>query len=55
MIIRLTAMLVGALVGAQRERTGRSAGLRTRMQMTLGMALFVIVPAEIGMSLEDLS
>jgi putative Mg2+ transporter-C (MgtC) family protein len=31
-IIRLTAaMLVGALVGAQRERTGKPAGLRTHM------------------------
>jgi putative Mg2+ transporter-C (MgtC) family protein len=55
-IIRLTAaMLVGALVGAQRERTGKPAGLRTHMLVALGTALFVIVPAEIGMSLEGLS
>jgi putative Mg2+ transporter-C (MgtC) family protein len=51
----LTAMLVGALIGVQRERSGKHAGLRTHMLVTLGAALFIIIPLEIGMSLEGLS
>ncbi len=55
-IIRLAvAMLAGAVVGVQRERTGKPAGLRTHMLVTLGAALFVLVPAETGMGLDGLS
>src|SRR5262245_44086590 len=45
----LTAMLAGAVVGIQRERTGQAAGLRTHMLVAMGGALFVLVPLEVGM------
>src|SRR5262252_7850577 len=55
-IIRLlVAMLLGAIVGAQREQTGKPAGLRTHMLVALGAALFVLAAAESGMTSADLS
>jgi len=55
-IIRLTAAaLLGAVVGIQRERVGKSAGVRTHMLVALGSALFVIASLESGMSPSDLS
>src|SRR5215510_12437127 len=55
-VIRLlVAMLLGAIVGAQREQTGKPAGLRTHMLVALGAALFVLAPAEAGMTSADLS
>jgi putative Mg2+ transporter-C (MgtC) family protein len=55
-IIRLTAaMLLGAVVGFQRERTGKSAGLRTHMLVAMGAALFVVGPLEGGMGEDALS
>jgi|SRR5262245_27302723 len=56
LLIRLViAMLLGALVGIQRERTGKPAGMRTHMLVSMGAALFVIAPIEVGMSLDGLS
>jgi len=53
---RLTvAMLLGALVGYDRERKDSSAGLRTHMLVALGAALFVIVAQQAGMDKADLS
>jgi putative Mg2+ transporter-C (MgtC) family protein len=44
--IRLVAaMLLGAVVGYERERAGQYAGLRTHMLVALGAALLVVVPA----------
>jgi putative Mg2+ transporter-C (MgtC) family protein len=55
-IIRLlVAMLLGAIVGVQREQTGKPAGLRTHMLVALGGALFVLAAAESGMTSADLS
>jgi putative Mg2+ transporter-C (MgtC) family protein len=51
----LAATLVGAIVGYERERTGKSAGLRTHMLVSLGSAIFVLAPLESGMRIEDLS
>ena len=51
----LAATLVGAVVGYERERTGKSAGLRTHMLVSLGSAIFVLAPLEGGMAIEDLS
>jgi putative Mg2+ transporter-C (MgtC) family protein len=56
LLIRLIiAMLVGAAIGFQRERTGKPAGLRTHMLVSLGAAVFVIAPIEAGMDLDGLS
>jgi putative Mg2+ transporter-C (MgtC) family protein len=49
------AILLGALLGFERESSGASAGLRTHMLVSLGSALFVLVPLQAGMQIEDLS
>ena len=51
----LAATLLGAVVGYERERTGKSAGLRTHMLVSLSSAIFVLAPLEAGMTVEDLS
>lgn len=51
----VVALLLGAAIGWDRERRDADAGLRTHMLVALGAAFFVLVPAEIGMSPEDLS
>ena len=54
--IRLTvAVALGAILGYERESVGASAGLRTYMLVSLGSALFVLVPLEAGMAITDLS
>ena len=56
MIIRLlAAMLLGAIIGVQREKTGKPAGLRTHMLTAMGSTLFVLGGAAAGMSMSDLS
>lgn len=51
----LTAMILGALVGAQREQFGKPAGLRTHILVSMGAALFVLAPLEAGMELDGIS
>jgi len=51
----LLAALLGGLLGYERERGGKAAGLRTHMLVALGAALFTIAPLEAGMTLSDLS
>jgi putative Mg2+ transporter-C (MgtC) family protein len=51
----LLAALLGGLLGLQRERHGKSAGVRTHMLVALGAALFVLVPQQAGMEPGDLS
>ena len=41
MIRLLTAMVLGSLVGVQRESSGKPAGLRTHILVAMGGALFV--------------
>ncbi|RZA08356.1 MAG: MgtC/SapB family protein [Moraxellaceae bacterium] len=55
-IIRLiAAMLLGALVGYQREQAGKAAGLRTHILVALGTALFVLAATGSGMSSDGVS
>lgn len=49
------ALVVGGLVGLQRELTHKPAGLRTHMLLALGTAFIVITAEEAGMSKSDLS
>lgn len=49
------AALLGAVLGFERERKARSAGVRTHMLVAVGAALFVIGPLEKGMEIADLS
>jgi putative Mg2+ transporter-C (MgtC) family protein len=51
----LAALAVGALVGYDRERVGKSAGLRTHMLVSLGTALFVISALEFDMAEDAVS
>jgi len=46
------ALLLGAVIGWDRERRDAEAGLRTHMLVALGSALFVLVPAEMGLGEE---
>lgn len=55
-IIRLVAATVlGAIVGLQRERTRKPAGLRTHVLVSLASAVFVVSCSSVGMSLDGLS
>ncbi|MFJ1299617.1 MgtC/SapB family protein [Pseudomonadota bacterium AL_CKDN230030165-1A_HGKHYDSX7] len=51
----LVATILGGLIGYERERSGKPAGLRTHMLVALGAALFVLVPVQNGMEVADLS
>ncbi len=55
-VLRLgMAVLLGGLLGYERERSGKAAGLRTHMLVALGAAIFVLVPLQGGMAVGDLS
>jgi putative Mg2+ transporter-C (MgtC) family protein len=55
-VIRLLlAALLGGVLGYERERKGKAAGMRTHMLVSMGAALFVLVPQLGGMALPDLS
>ena len=55
-IIRLiAATLLGAVVGIEREKAGKPAGLRTHILVSLGTAVFVLACSGVGMSLDGLS
>jgi putative Mg2+ transporter-C (MgtC) family protein len=49
------AAVLGAIVGSDRERMGKPAGLRTHMLVCMGAALFVIAPSQSGMAIADVS
>jgi putative Mg2+ transporter-C (MgtC) family protein len=56
LIVRLLiAILLGGLLGYDRERKGKEAGLRTHMLVGLGSALFVSVSQQVAGSSADLS
>lgn len=55
-VLRLSlAALLGGLVGLERERKGKAAGVRTHMLVAMGSALFVLVAQQSGMDRADLS
>jgi putative Mg2+ transporter-C (MgtC) family protein len=49
------ALLLGAVLGYERESVGAAAGLRTHMLVALGSALFMVIPHQAGMRIEDVS
>lgn len=51
----LVAAALGGVLGYERERQGKSAGVRTHMLVAMGSALFVLIPQQAGASSEDLS
>jgi putative Mg2+ transporter-C (MgtC) family protein len=55
-VIRLiTAVLLGGIVGMQRETVGKPAGLRTHMLVSLGTAVVVLACSLGGMDMDGLS
>ena len=55
-VLRLVvAGLLGGILGLQRERHGKEAGIRTHMAVAMGSALFVLVPLQAGIDEEGLS
>ncbi|TWO70495.1 MgtC/SapB family protein [Caenimonas sedimenti] len=56
LVVRLLlAAVLGGLLGLQRERQGKEAGIRTHMLVAAGSALFVLAPMQAGMDAEGLS
>lgn len=54
MIIRLTvAVVLGLILGAQRTRVGKRAGMRTYALVSLGAALFVIISGRVSYMYAD--
>ena len=51
----LVAGLLGGLLGYEREQKGKSAGIRTHMLVSIGAALFVLIPQQAGASTADLT
>lgn len=51
----LVAVLLGGLIGYEREQRRKAAGLRTHMLVALGAAVFVLAPLESGMEVADMS
>jgi putative Mg2+ transporter-C (MgtC) family protein len=48
--IRLgTALLIGAIIGLEREVRHKPAGLRTHMLVSLGSAIFTVIPLASGL------
>lgn len=44
----LAAAALGALIGLERDKHGRAAGLRTHLLVSLGSAVFTVISAEIA-------
>ncbi len=51
----LLAALLGGLLGWERERKGKAAGVRTHMLVSMGAALFVLLASQGGMQDAELS
>ncbi len=46
-VVRLfIAASLGGLLGLEREQKGKAAGLRTHMLVSLGSAIFVLIPCK---------
>ena len=51
----VVAVMLGAVLGFERQRRGRAAGLRTHSLVALGAALFTVVPMLFGATAADLA
>jgi putative Mg2+ transporter-C (MgtC) family protein len=55
-VIRLVAAaLLGSVIGFERERAGKAAGLRTHILVSIGTCVFVLACTAFGMSSDGLS
>src|SRR5687768_2636361 len=55
MIRLLAATFLGAVIGLQREKAGKPAGIKTHILATLGTTVFVLACSSYGMSSDGLS
>lgn len=56
LLLRLgSALLAGGAIGWERQQRHKAAGLRTHMLVSLGAALFVLVPIEVSGSVDSVS
>ena len=55
LIRTVTAVILGGIVGVQREKVGKPAGLRTHMLVSLGTAVVVLSCQGVGMEMDGLS
>ncbi|MQP75010.1 MgtC/SapB family protein [Stenotrophomonas sp. MYb238] len=51
----LTAIVLGGLLGLERESKGRAAGLKTHILVSVGSALFVLAPLQMGIGGADVT
>lgn len=51
----LTAIVLGGALGLERESKGRAAGLKTHILVSVGSALFVLAPLQMGISGADVT
>jgi putative Mg2+ transporter-C (MgtC) family protein len=49
------AAVLGSLLGYEREKRGKTAGVRTHMLVAIGAALFVVIPQQAGVPAADMS
>ncbi|WP_144107866.1 MgtC/SapB family protein [Paraburkholderia sp. BCC1886] len=49
------ALILGGIIGFEREMSRRDAGMRTHMMVAVGAALFVVVPLQSGFSQDNMS
>ena len=49
------AAALGALLGLEREHSGKAAGMRTHMLVSVGAAILVLIPQQMHMTDADLS
>ncbi len=55
-VVRLTiAAVLGGLLGYEREKAGKAAGLRTHMLVAIGAALYVLIPQQAGVTAADMT
>ncbi|ACK69525.1 MgtC/SapB transporter [Gloeothece citriformis PCC 7424] len=47
------ALLAGIVIGLEREIKGKPAGLRTNLLVSVGSALFVLIPIQLGIAQEN--
>ena len=55
LIRMIAASVLGAVVGMQREKAGKPAGVRTHMLVSLGTAVIVLACSGVGMSSDSVS
>lgn len=51
----LVAAVLGGLLGLEREQQGKSAGIRTHMLVSMGAALFILIPQQAGITDSEMS